>query len=103
MPRTPTQDHTLIDAVKRRLKIRTDMALANHLGLHVATISKIRNRSTAISDDVLLELHEATEMPIAELRDLFPEDQPDTRVLGRRQKSFEHPLDYFRPGAANPA
>lgn len=72
--------HCLLDTVIARHKIKNDAELSRRLLLAPSSISKIRRRRVQLSDEVLLRVHDAFDIPIAELRQL----QARQRVLDLR-------------------
>ena len=69
-----------IDGLIRRLGLRSYAALARVVGLSPSVISKVRNRRLPISSKILVQVHEATDIPSRELR----------RMMGDTRR-------YFRP------
>ncbi len=67
-----------IDGLIARLGVHSSSALAREVGLSPSVISKVRHQRLAISGEILLKIHEATEIPIRELR----------RMMGDRRKYF---------------
>ncbi|SHM67265.1 Cro/C1-type HTH DNA-binding domain-containing protein [Duganella sacchari] len=62
--------HCLLDGVMARQKIKNDAELSRCLRLAPSSISKIRRRRVPVSDEVLLRVHDAFDIPIAELKQL---------------------------------
>lgn len=62
--------HCLLDGVMARQRIKNDAELSRCLQLAPSSISKIRRRRVPVSDGVLLRLHDAFDIPIAELKTL---------------------------------
>lgn len=62
--------HCLLDGVMARQCIKNDAELSRCLQLAPSSISKIRRRRVPVSDGVLLRLHDAFDIPIAELKKL---------------------------------
>lgn len=60
--------HTLLDFVKERLGLANDAALARRMNFQPAFISKVRNRLLPFSDELLLAVHEETDIPISTLK-----------------------------------
>lgn len=68
----PTYDpNEFLDAMKARLDMSTDKQLANFLGICRVNFSHIRHKRRPISSAVLVVLHEATGLPVRELRALM--------------------------------
>ncbi len=57
-----------IDGLIRRLGVRSYAALGRVIGLSPSVISKVRHRRLIISSKILIKVHEATDIPIRELR-----------------------------------
>ena len=80
-PADPAPSHCLLDDVMARHQIRNDAELSRCLQLAPSSISKIRRRRVPVSDGVLLRVHDAFDIPIAELKRL----QARQAQLDRRQ------------------
>lgn len=65
-----------IDRLIRRLGLRSSSALARRVGLSPSVISKVRHRRLAVSGEILLKIHEETEIPIKELRHMMGDHRP---------------------------
>ena len=65
-----------IDRLIRRLGLRSSSALARKVGLSPSVISKVRHRRLAVSGEILLKIHEETEIPIRELRHMMGDTRP---------------------------
>lgn len=74
-----------IDSLIRQLGVRSYAALSRAVGLSPSVISKIRNRRLIISSKILVQVHEATDIPIRELR----------RMMGDTRRYFS-PLKLSR-------
>jgi hypothetical protein len=61
----------LLDAIRSRLKIRSDASLSRVLGVAPPVISKIRHRKLPIGASLLIRMHDATELSIKDLRELM--------------------------------
>ncbi len=59
---------SFVDGLIRRLGVRSYAALARVVGLSPSVISKVRHRRLVISSKILVQVHEATDIPIRELR-----------------------------------
>lgn len=68
----------LIDSLIVRLGVRSSSGLARVVGLSPSVISKVRHKRLAVSGEILLKLHDATDIPIRELR----------RMMGDTRKYF---------------
>ncbi len=67
-----------IDGLIARLGVQSSSALARQVGLSPSVISKVRHQRLAISGEILLKIHDATDIPIRELR----------RMMGDQRKYF---------------
>ena len=67
-----------IDSLMRRLGTHSRSALARAVGVSPSVVSKIWHRRLAISSEILLQVHEATGIPIRELR----------RMMGDQRRFF---------------
>ena len=67
---TNDKQHMLLDTMLQILKLPTDAALARKIGVNPPVISKIRGRTLPVGATMLIKLHEATDMPIRELKSL---------------------------------
>jgi plasmid maintenance system antidote protein VapI len=61
----------LIDALILRKALKNDAALCRFLQVSPPLISRIRHGKLKVSGDVMIRMHEAFDMPIAELRQLI--------------------------------
>jgi hypothetical protein len=73
----------LLEHLKSMLDLPTDAALAAHLGVQRAVLSRIRNRKADFGAALLIRIHELTDMPTKELR----------RIMGDRRGVFRMPHD----------
>jgi plasmid maintenance system antidote protein VapI len=62
--------HCLLDGVIARHQLKNDAELSRILRLAPSSISKIRRRHTPVTAEVILRVHEAFDIPIAELKSL---------------------------------
>lgn len=87
-PQQPTRYHPekLLDGLIVRLGVRSSSALARLVGLSPSVISKVRHRKLAVSGEILLAFHEATDIPIRELR----------RMMGDTRKYYSPFRGYLR-------
>ena len=68
----PSYDpNRLLDAMLKTMMLKNDAALSRRLGVTQPKISKVRHRSTPVSADLLIRLHEQSAMPIRELKALM--------------------------------
>lgn len=58
----------LMDSLNSVLGLRNDAALAKALQIHPAVISKIRHGKVPVSAEVVLRIHDVTDIPIHQLR-----------------------------------
>jgi hypothetical protein len=71
----PTYDpDRLLDELKDRLQVTTDAQLALALGMQAPVISKLRHRVAPVSAFILIQMHEATQLSIKELRYLMGDE-----------------------------
>jgi len=66
--------HRLLDTLMERKSLKTDAALAKMLGVTPPVVSKHRSGKLAIGANMLIRMHETTDIPIRELRALIPEN-----------------------------
>jgi transcriptional regulator with XRE-family HTH domain len=57
----------LLDVVAEKLGLRYDVQLCRLANINQPYVSRVRNRRQVISAEMLVALHEATDMPIREL------------------------------------
>lgn len=67
-----------LDGLIARLGVHSSSALARVVGLSPSVISKVRHHRLTISGEILLKIHESTDIPIRELR----------RMMGDTRKYF---------------
>lgn len=61
----------MLDYVKQVIGVRSDARLCEKLNVAKATVSKIRHRKLMVGANLLLAIHEATEIPIKKLKQLM--------------------------------
>lgn len=66
----------LIERLCVRLGARSYSALGRAIGLSPSVVSKVRNRKLAISSEILLKIHDATDIPVRELRRWMGDTRP---------------------------
>jgi hypothetical protein len=66
----------LVDHLRDLLRLDNDVALAHRLRVRPPTLSKVRRQRVAVSPALLIAMHEATGMAIAELRRLMGDRRP---------------------------
>lgn len=64
----------LMDRLRELRRLRTDAELSRILGVKAPTLSKIRTGKSKISAAVILRIHEAYGMPVAELRAMLADN-----------------------------
>lgn len=67
--------HALLDQLIETLELKNDAQLSKYFKFRPPVFSKIRNRKMAISANVILLIHEKTDMPVAEIRRLINESE----------------------------
>lgn len=65
-----------VEDLMRRLGTKTRSSLARAVGVSPSVVSKIWHRRLAISSEILLQVHEATGIPIRELRRMMGDQRP---------------------------
>lgn len=66
----------LFERLCNRLGVRSYSALGRVIGLSPSVVSKVRNRRLAISSEILLKIHDATDIPVRELRRWMGDTRP---------------------------
>jgi transcriptional regulator with XRE-family HTH domain len=69
------KQHRLLDAVMEALSLKSDAGLARRLDVTPPLISLLRNGKRRIGPNMLLRIHEASDMPISQLRALMSDDE----------------------------
>src|ERR1700710_1919490 len=82
----------LLDALLDRLVLKNDAALARALEVAPPVISKIRHRRLPVGASILIRMHEVSNLPIRELRDL----------MGDRREKFRISDKQFKPKNGSP-
>lgn len=67
-PRVP---HPLFDLLMEHYDLTSDRALAMKLGTYAPDISRIRNRKRAMGAELILRIHELTDMPVKRIKELL--------------------------------
>ncbi|TFV86705.1 hypothetical protein E4K72_22945 [Oxalobacteraceae bacterium OM1] len=75
------QINQLLNYVRDSHGLRSDAALSRFLQLNPTLVCKLR-RGYPMSDRVLLTIHEATELSVAQIRNFPAEGMPVTRPVG---------------------
>ena len=66
--------HPLLDFLKNEYGIATDRKLADQLNVSYTVMSKIRHiEEYLVSDSIILKIHEAFNLPVANIRKLINE------------------------------
>ena len=73
----------LFEHLYARLGVKSYTALGLAIGLSPSVVSKVRNRKVAISSEILLKIHEATDIPVRELRRWMGDTRPFYSPLSR--------------------
>ncbi len=75
---TPSQymPEVLFEQLCARLGMASYSALGAAIGLSPSVVSKVRNRKVAISSEILLKIHDATDIPVRELRRWMGDTRP---------------------------
>lgn len=81
-PAAEAWPHCLLDHVLRRQRLKNDAELSRRLLLAPSSISKIRRGRCGVSAEVMLRVHEAFDIPIAELKQLEAAHQAALRQRG---------------------
>jgi len=84
--------HPLLDAAIETLTLENDAALAETLQVPASVISKIRNGKLPVGASILVRMHEASEMPIAKLRALIPDDTRYSETIDE----LDEPLELYQ-------
>lgn len=67
----PKVPHALLDALIAEYKLKNDAALARALGVLPPEISRIRNRKRPVQAEFILRVHEATDWPIKQIKEML--------------------------------
>ena len=76
----------LLDALLDRLVLKNDAALARALEVAPPVISKIRHRRLPVGASILIRMHEVSNLPIRELRDLMGDRRQKYRLSDAQGK-----------------
>jgi hypothetical protein len=66
--------HRVLDAVMKALSLKTDAGLARMLDVSPPVISLLRSGKRPIGPSMLIRMHEASDMPISQLRALMADE-----------------------------
>jgi hypothetical protein len=69
----------LLDTLLHVLNLRNDAQLARALDLGPPSVSKVRLRRSPVTAEILLRMHEESNIPIKELRALMGDFRPHSR------------------------
>ncbi|QBE66810.1 hypothetical protein [Pseudoduganella lutea] len=85
----------LLDTLAERLSAKNDAALSRALEVAPPVLSKIRHGRLPVGATILLRMHEASGIPIRELRDLMGDRRGRMRMSPQefRPKSAQQPDD----------
>lgn len=67
--------HDLFDFLMREAEIKNDAGLARALGVPHATVSKIRNRKSIVSSDLILKIHRLTGLSVETIDSMLEKTQ----------------------------
>jgi plasmid maintenance system antidote protein VapI len=70
----------LLDAMLEKLQLKNDAALCRALEVAPPVISKIRHRRLPVGASMLIRLHEVTDMPVAQLREILGDRRQKYRL-----------------------
>ena len=76
----------LIDTLIARMNVKNDASLAREIGVPREVISKVRHGTRPIGSSLLLKMHEASDISIAELRQLMGDRRKLWRVSSEEGK-----------------
>jgi len=60
--------HPVLDLAREKLQAETDSALAVMLGKQKGIISRVRNKQRPMSAELILAIHESTDVPVREIK-----------------------------------
>lgn len=72
--------NALMDHLLKKLNLKNDAALSRALEVAPPVISKIRHHRLPVGASLLIRMHEKTNMPIRELRDLMGDRRQKYRL-----------------------
>ncbi len=64
------EKHELLDYIREKFKINSDKDLAIALNLKRSYISKVRNGTMKVTPTLILHVHDATDMPIRQIKQI---------------------------------
>jgi hypothetical protein len=65
----------LFDYLKRKFGLKTDSALAAHIGMWTNDVSRIRNGKRAVTNYSKLKIHVATKVPLKQINRLIAKEE----------------------------
>ena len=77
---TTYDPNPLLDTVTEYLNVKNDAALSRALAIAPPIISKIRHRRLPVGASILIRMHEVSNLPIRELRDLMGDRRQKYRL-----------------------
>ena len=63
--------HPLLDCLMEKYNVKNDAALARFLDLAPPDISRIRNGHRPVTAAIILQIHDITEWPIKDIKELL--------------------------------
>jgi plasmid maintenance system antidote protein VapI len=76
----------LLDAMLEKLQLKNDAALCRALEVAPPVISKIRHRRLPVGASMLIRMHEVTDMPVAQLREILGDRRQKYRLSDAQGK-----------------
>jgi hypothetical protein len=67
---------SVLNYLKRRYRLKNDRRLALALGVKPPNICKLRNGTTTFGPEWILRVHDATGLPIGEIKRMLAEPDP---------------------------
>lgn len=72
----PSYDaNALLDALVEKMSLKNDSGLALALGIGRPTVSKLRHKQLAITANILIRMHETSDISIRDLRQLMGDNR----------------------------
>lgn len=66
--RATSEDHPLLDYLRKYARVKNDAALARLLGVKPPMLSKMRHRTLSVTPAFILRVHEEFDIPVAQIR-----------------------------------
>ncbi|NEX60216.1 helix-turn-helix domain-containing protein [Noviherbaspirillum sp. 17J57-3] len=85
----PYDPNRLLDYVKKRFNLKNDAALCRVLRVTAPVISKIRHGRLPVGAALLINIHEMTDLPVRELRDIMGDRRQIVRISPDHTKPRE--------------